>query len=84
MKKFWIIITIIAMSLWVAGCKKEEAQPPVEETIVEEIKEPVAEEVIETPTGKAAEEAESLGEPEEGKTPVPAEEGAEETEEVEE
>ncbi|UCD85554.1 MAG: hypothetical protein JSU92_05020 [Deltaproteobacteria bacterium] len=76
MKKFWIIITVIAMSLWIAGCKKEEAQPPAEETIVEEIKEPVKEEIIETPTGKAAEEAEGLGEPEEGKTPAPAEKEA--------
>lgn len=77
MKKFWIIITVIAMSLWVAGCKKEGAKPPVEETIVEEIKKPEVKEVIETPTGKAAEEAESLGEPEKGKTPEPVEEKAE-------
>ncbi len=73
MKKFWIAIVSITMFLGVVGCKKEVAKPPVEETVVEEIKEPEKVEAIETPT-KKEKEAESLGEPEEGKTPEQAEE----------
>ncbi len=73
MKKFWIALVSITMFLGVIGCEKKETKPPVGEAVVEEVKEPEEVEAIETPT-KKEKESESLGEPEEGKTPEQGEE----------